>query len=345
MTASGTIGIVANPASGKDVRRLVARASVFDNQEKQAIVRRALTGIIATAGPRAQIAYFDDQHGITRHALAEIGGELRAEPVISTRTASALDTVNAVQALRSAGCSVVISLGGDGTNRAIAQAWADVPLIAISTGTNNVFPSLIEATVAGAAAGLIAARLIDLNEVSAQHKLIKVSIDGQGEDLALIDAVLSSERFIGARALLDPAALRTLLLTRADPAAVGMTAVGGLLQPMQDCCDTALLLELGPEGQALNVPIAPGFYRTVHVQSMRPVALGETVTMSGPGVLAFDGERERELINGATARLTVERCGPRVVDVSKVLQLTAQRGLFSKPLSGTSAKVVATKIG
>ena len=42
-----TVGIVANPASGKDVRRLVARASVFDNQEKQAIVKRALAGIFA----------------------------------------------------------------------------------------------------------------------------------------------------------------------------------------------------------------------------------------------------------------------------------------------------------
>jgi hypothetical protein len=199
--------------------------------------------------------------------------------------------------------------------------------------------------VAGAAAGLIAAQRVDLHEVSAQHKLIKVAIDGQDDDLALIDAVLSSERFIGARALLDPTALRTLLLTRADPAAVGMTAVGGLLQPLQDSCDTALLLELGPGGQALNVPIAPGFYRTVHVKSLRSVALGEAVTMGGPGVLAFDGERERELLNGTTASLTVERCGPHVVDVSKVLQLTAQRGLFSKPLSSTSAQVVATKIG
>ncbi len=30
----GPIGIVCNPASGKDIRRLTARASVFDNQEK-----------------------------------------------------------------------------------------------------------------------------------------------------------------------------------------------------------------------------------------------------------------------------------------------------------------------
>ena len=38
---SFSIGVVANPASGKDVRRLVARASVFGNREKAAIVARA----------------------------------------------------------------------------------------------------------------------------------------------------------------------------------------------------------------------------------------------------------------------------------------------------------------
>ena len=65
----------------------------------------------------------------------------------------ALDTISAARALRDKGCDVVITLGGDGTNRAFALGWRDAPLIPISTGTNNVFPVLCEATVAGAAAG------------------------------------------------------------------------------------------------------------------------------------------------------------------------------------------------
>jgi predicted polyphosphate/ATP-dependent NAD kinase len=43
-----TVGIIANPASGKDIRRLVAHGSVFDNQEKVNIVRRVLLGLQAT---------------------------------------------------------------------------------------------------------------------------------------------------------------------------------------------------------------------------------------------------------------------------------------------------------
>ena len=45
-----SIGIIANPSSGKDIRRLTARASVFDNREKAAIVRRAVAGAMAAGG-------------------------------------------------------------------------------------------------------------------------------------------------------------------------------------------------------------------------------------------------------------------------------------------------------
>ncbi len=324
---AGAVGIIANPSSGKDVRRLVARASVFDNQEKQAIVRRALSGIEA-AGPRCRVAFLDDPHGITRRALADAGVHLTAEPVPATRTASAMDTVSAARSLRAMGASVVLTLGGDGTNRAVAQGWPDAPLIAISTGTNNVFPSLLEATVAGAAAGLIASGHVALEEVAGQRKLIRIRIEDQPDDVALIDAVLSAERFLGSRALLDPAALRTVLLTRADPAAVGMTALGGLLSPLDDERDEGLLMELGSRGDDLLAPIAPGYYRTVTVASRRSVRFGEAITVTGPGVLAFDGERERELKPGQTASLWVERTGPRVVDVARTLRLAAERGAF-----------------
>ncbi len=36
-----TVGVIANPAAGKDIRRLVAHGSVFDNNEKINIDGRA----------------------------------------------------------------------------------------------------------------------------------------------------------------------------------------------------------------------------------------------------------------------------------------------------------------
>ena len=41
------VGIITNPASGKDIRRLVAHGSVFSNQEKVNMVRRILLGLDA----------------------------------------------------------------------------------------------------------------------------------------------------------------------------------------------------------------------------------------------------------------------------------------------------------
>jgi len=322
------IGIIANPASGKDVRRLVARASVFDNQEKSAIIRRALTGIQAAARGAVRIVYLDDGHGIVRDALAAHGPGLESEPVGATRTSSAMDTVSAARSMRELGCQLIITLGGDGTNRAVASAWPDAPLIPISTGTNNVFPMLVEATIAGAAAGLIASGQVPLASAARQHKAIAVKIDGERDDLALIDAVHSAERFVGSRALLAPEQLRLALLTRADPAAVGMTSLGGLIMPVGDDADHGVLLMLGPGGQTVCAPIAPGFYCQVPIAAVRTVAFGEPIEVRGPGVLAFDGERERVLEPGQAAFLTVARSGPWVIDVKLALNLAAINGCF-----------------
>jgi predicted polyphosphate/ATP-dependent NAD kinase len=324
--AVGNIGIAVNPASGKDVRRLVARASVFDNQEKCAIVRRAIVGALATGANR--FVYVPDSHGIAAAALGEFGAAVCAAAVDAPRTASALDTIRGAAALAEAHCAVVLTLGGDGTNRAVVLGWRSAPLLPISTGTNNVFPRLVEATIAGAAAGLVANGAVKLSAVATQAKTITIRIDGENDDVALIDAVLTAERFVGARALLEPELLRLALLTRADPAAVGMTAIGGLTMPLGEQADQGLLLTLGQGTHGVHAPIAPGLYATVRVANSRTVEFGEVITVTGPGVLAFDGERERVLKPGQHAHLSIRRDGPWVIDAAATLARAAQNGAF-----------------
>ena len=322
--ASIPVGICCNPASGKDVRRLAARASVFDNQEKQAIVRRAVVGAMAT-GARV-FRYMPDTHDLAQNALAEFADELDVKAVEGPRTSSALDTTRGAVELREAGCGVVITLGGDGTNRAFARGWRDAPLLPISTGTNNVFPRFVEATIAGMAAGLVATGRISLADAAQRAKLITIAVDGEKDDLALIDAVLTQDRFVGARALLDSDRISLALLTRADPAAVGMTSIGGLVAPLREDEDCALLLALGGEGPSVRAPIAPGLFQDVIVRSSRRVAFDEPITVIGPGTLALDGERERVLLSGRRATLRVARDGPWVVDVRHVLARAAEEG-------------------
>jgi predicted polyphosphate/ATP-dependent NAD kinase len=324
--AGGPIGIIVNPASGKDIRRLVANASVFDNREKRSIVRRAILGAVAAGA--SDFLYMPDSHGIVRSALEDLDADATFREVETPGTASALDTTRAAAKMREAGCEVVITLGGDGTNRAVAMGWQDAPLVAVSTGTNNVFPRMVEGTLAGAAAGCVASGLVALGEVSRQVKCIHASIEGERDDLALIDAVLLDEPWVGARAIWDARRLRTIVLARAEPASVGMSAVGGLLRPMPDTFDGGFVVEVGPGGSLLCAPIAPGLYASIPIRGSRDLALGQIVEIAGPGVLAFDGERERRLKPGQRTLLTVRRDGPHVIDVALAMRHAACAGIF-----------------
>jgi predicted polyphosphate/ATP-dependent NAD kinase len=330
--AVAPIGIVVNPSSGKDVRRLVARASVFDNREKAAIVRRALAGAVA-AGAR-HFAFMDDSHGIAASVMEELSADLDITPQVTLiecpKTASAIDTERAAEDLCGLACAACLVLGGDGTARAFTRGWRTAPLLAISTGTNNVFPRMIEATVAGAALGLIAAGHVSIGEVARTAKIIDIDIEGEAPDLALIDAVVTDERFIGARALLKSGALRQVFLTRADPAVVGMSALGGLIHPVSEADDEGLMIRTGP-GRTVRAPIAPGLYQRVEVAEVGRLAFDTPMTLKGPCVIALDGERERVVKPGQAFSVRLSRTGPLVIDPGKALQVAACRGSFLEP--------------
>ena len=52
MPGAVTVGVIANPASGRDIRRLVSGASVFDNGEKGNMVYRLMVGLAAVGVDR-----------------------------------------------------------------------------------------------------------------------------------------------------------------------------------------------------------------------------------------------------------------------------------------------------
>lgn len=320
------IGLIANPASGKDVRRLVAQASTFSNTEKGNIIRRVVHGALAAGATR--FLYMPDSHQIVANALASLPRTPCCAPLAVPCTATALDSERAAVAMREAGCAVVVTLGGDGTNRSAARGWRDLPLIAISTGTNNVFPLMLEGTIAGMAAGLIASGRVPIDRVATSAKCCEVRIDDEDDDLALVDAALLSGAFIGARAIWDPATLRAAVLSRAEPASVGLAAIGGLLQPIGTDENAGLAIEFGTGGVTVRAPIAPGRFAAVSVCRRWRLALGEPLSLRGPGLLALDGERERRLRPGQGVRVRVRRDGPRVVDVPLTLATAAKLGFF-----------------
>lgn len=328
MRLPSTVGIIANPASGRDIRRLTAGASVSSTQEKRAILHRAVAGAIA--GGAQSFIYMDDSHGIAASVAAQWGAEADFRPLESPHTMNVLETSRAVSQMREAACGVVLSMGGDGTNRAIVSAWRDVPLIPISVGTNNVFPRRVEGSAAGAAAGLIVSGRVELESVSRPAKVIDCMIEGGSGELALIDAVLTSDEFVGARAIWDASTLRHALVTRADPSAVGISAVAGTLQVVSEDAECGLAVDFAQDDYDDRVlaPIAPGLYREVRIAGVRIVQLDEAIEWHGPGVLAVDGEREHTVRDGETVTLTLRRDGPRVIDIDRIMSIAACRGLF-----------------
>lgn len=336
--AGATVGLVANPASGRDIRRLVAKASVFPTAEKANMVQRMLTafGLVGVS----TVLLNTDLGGISAAVLRAVRNRLSGRdspwPKVEfldhdSLTGGAEDTTNAVRRMVEAGARVIVCLGGDGTARVAAAACGDIPLLPLSTGTNNAFPELREATVAGLAAGLLAVDAVSVEQATTPTSVLAVSAAGRGE-LALVDVCFSVTRHLGARALWDPATLTELYCTFAEPDGIGLSSVPGLLCPSPRAEPDGVALRLGPPAECryvVHAPIAPGLVLPVGVRGWKPLPADETVLAETTnGVIAVDGEREIELVGGPPATVRLRSDGPRCVDVRRVLATAASAGLL-----------------
>lgn len=325
----GTLGIIVNPLSGRDSRRLTARADTVSHESKRNQIARI--AVAAAAGGCTRILVPWEPRRLAIAAVEHLRIGIAVEEIHTPIHHSARDTSAAVAAMRERSCDVLVVLGGDGTSRAVTKTWPDAVLMPLSTGTNNVFPLWIEPTVAGLAAGLVAAGRLSAAEVAPRAKLVELAIADEAPDLALIDALLLRGDRIGNLGPFEPRHLETLVLTRAEPDAVGMSPLGGLLCPSGFGDDFGVRVDFchhDQGGRLLRAPVSPGLFRSAHIGAARRLALDEPTTVEGPGVLAFDGDRERELAPGQQATLAVTRNGPRVIDPKLALRLAAERGLL-----------------
>lgn len=94
-----------------------------------------------------------DRFGIGLKALDNLPLQIEATLLDMPAWFTPDDSRRAAQLLAERGVGCIVTLGGDGTNRLVAKGCGEAPLMPISTGTNNVFPMMIEATTAGLAAG------------------------------------------------------------------------------------------------------------------------------------------------------------------------------------------------
>lgn len=327
------IGFIANPASGKDIRRLVALGSSVDNVEKINIVRRVMAGMVAMGIGR--IAYLPDAFGITARAAAlSKFPEATALPMECFNVPS--DSQEAAARLAQMGASVIVTLGGDGTNRMVAKGCGTVPLMPISTGTNNVFPTTVEGTIAGIAVGAVARGITQDasgRAIVRRQPVIRIDVEGQDSEIALIDAVTTQQSWIGARAIWKPQDIGTIVLSRVVTSAIGMASFGSVVFPEEAEQDHGVAIDIDQGApRRVLVPLAPGTVIEAGIGDARVLATGDVVTAKNdqPYTIALDGEREVEIMNpAAEVRFTRAADGPFTVDPHLAFNAAAAAGAFS----------------
>lgn len=333
-----TIGVIANPASGKDIRRLVSYATTIDNNEKVNICKRI---VLAAQGLGIERVLFMPETFMIGWAVREgleSDGVLRAEVGLLDFEIEATqeDTTRAARMFEQMGVGCVVVLGGDGTSRAAAKGIDSVPLLSVSTGTNNVYPTLMEGTVAGMAAAS-AALMPEPYACCIRDKRIEVRVNGRLRDIALIDAVVSDDYFAGARAIWDAERMRLIVASRCHPATIGFSAVAGVCGIVEDSDDCALAVELGRGGRRVIAPIAAGVLTEVGVRGVHRLELGQEFRFLSEArhMIALDGEREVRVDPGDEVSFSVHRNGPWRVLPRAALSEAVRLGMFRQKKEGS----------
>ena len=324
------IGIVANPTSGKDIRRLVGQALVVGNREKVNIVKRVLIGAWA-AGAREFMIMPDSFHigeqcvHDLKNLFPDAAASVQVAQMLVEDTAS--DSTRAAQIMRAWGADCIVVLGGDGTVRVVDKGAKGLPLLPISTGTNNVIPEFIEGTVAGLAAGYFStmpqeerAGMLD------RQKRLEITVNGKVIDSALVDIAVVDGQHVGSRAVWDASQLMQVIVTRASPATIGISSIIGRYRSIawDEARGASVIVRTDGKCYQVQAALGPGMIADICVDEYTEVQPGHPVKLidKRPVVLALDGEREIVLVDGDEVGICLSMEGPNFLNYGKVLKHT-----------------------
>lgn len=327
-----TVGLVVNPAAGRDIRRLTGGASVSDNYAKRRTAECVLEGL--TVADDVTVLVMPDTTGLARRLVDDAPSDLAVELLDMTVTASGRDTREAAGRFADDADAVVV-LGGDGTNRDVAHSIGDVPVVSVSTGTNNVVPTPVDGTVAGAAAALVGSGAVPVDEVTYRHGTVEARVERDGADEQSIRGLATlgilDRPFVGTRAILDPDDVVGGVVSRASATEIGLSGVPGGIVTHRPDDPGGVGFRLGPPEESprrVRAITVPGVLSTVGVVDCRVLDDEEAYTFDVPrGVVSVDGERELA-VRDATIRVRPLTEGPRLVRIEEVVERGAREGWF-----------------
>ena len=127
------VGIIANPVSARDIRRIISHAGSLQITDRANIVLRILAGL-AAAGV-TDVVMMPENAGIRVHLnrammRARNAGEARFPALDFLQmnvTGQAEDSAHAARLMRRMGVAAIVVLGGDGTHRVVVSGCGGVP--------------------------------------------------------------------------------------------------------------------------------------------------------------------------------------------------------------------------
>lgn len=326
-----SIGIIANPNSGKDVRRLYSYATTIGNHEKVNLMERMILGAQDLGVEKIFIMPDNSDMGSNAKSSLELNGDLKAEVEILDYkiTGTYKDTIQATNEFIKLGVHCIIILGGDGTSRLVAAKKPNIPIIPISTGTNNVYPRFHEGTIVGMAAAVICEYGMQ-DDYIIRDKIIEVYKNGEIIDYALIDVAITNQIFVGNRAIEDINDISELIVSRAHPTSIGFSSIIGVQALSTYSDDFGYRTRLHCGSKTVLAPFTAGKMTIVECENPSKIALNQ-MYISKPtqkGTIALDGERILPFESGELLGFVIRRKGPLRVNVEAALEYGLKRNFF-----------------
>ncbi|MGQ9473647.1 MAG: diacylglycerol kinase family protein [Candidatus Caldatribacteriaceae bacterium] len=313
---------------------MVAYGSVFGNREKVNSTVRILMGLSGVIKEPIRIVYLPDPYDLVGTAKKEVE---RILPNLSLFEApipvlgDGEDTLNFTEWAVEEGVEALLVVGGDGTNRLVAKRSGSVPLFSISGGTNNVFASSVEPTIAGMALGFYLSGQVKPSEVVERSKVLRCEtlVGKEKEDLAIVDLVLVNKEISGTKAIWEPELVQFVAVTQSSPLSIGLSAVVGRMVEILPQDRLGAYVELGEPGVKVKVPLAPGLVREMSVKHFHFLEVGKALIWEQrEGILALDGERELPVRKEEVWKVVLEDTGPWRANIERIMNLARERGVY-----------------
>ncbi len=279
-----------------------------------------------------RLIFMPDRSGMAVSVILKLQSEgINAELADFNPIGKMADTVKFAQLMKDLGVGCIIAIGGDGTSRAVSKEIGDIPLMPISSGTNNAYPYMTEGTAGGIAAAGVASGKYSLDECCIKDKRIEIYVNDEFRDIALVDAVVTRVCYVGAKAVQNMEDVVAIVVTRCNPHSIGFSGIVGTRCIVKDTDNYGVAMEVHT-GDSYIVPFTSGMLGVLKSTEPLMITEGQSYTMTADfaGSVALDGEREVIFSSGDKISLKVIRNGPRRILIEKTCETMLRNGAFRR---------------